>query len=103
MRDVFAGIVVVLLVVVALSLATTLKGYRRRRQRARESEQALGRTIIAELPTSDDLVLFSEDQARFYYGDRSIDKDLIVAARVLINGAPIAVAVSRRHPQEASA
>jgi hypothetical protein len=102
MRDVVAGIVVLLLLVVALSLATTLKGYRRRRQRARDSEQALGRTIIAELPTSDDLVLFSEDEARFYYGERSIDKDLIVSARVLINGAPIAVAVSRRNAKEAS-
>ena len=29
-------------------------------------------------------------RAAFYYGDHSIDKDLIVAVRVLINGAPIA-------------
>ena len=61
-------------------------------QRARDSERALGRTIVAEIPTADDLVLFSEDEARFYYGDRSIDKDLITAVRVLINGAPIAAA-----------
>jgi hypothetical protein len=33
---------------------------------------------------------------RFYYGERSIDKDLITAARVLINGAPIAAVTSRR-------
>ena len=33
---------------------------------------------------------------RFYYGDRPIDKDLIAAVRVLINGAPIAAYVSRR-------
>ena len=31
-------------------------------------------------------MLFSEDAVRFYYGDRSIDKDLIAAVRVLING-----------------
>ena len=97
MRDLVAGIVAVLLLLVAASLATTLRAYRRRRQRARDSERALGRTVIAELPTADDLVLVSEDGQRFYYGDRAIDKDLIVAVRVLINGAPIAAYVSQRH------
>ena len=96
MRDLVAALVAALLLLVAASLATTLQMYRRRRQRARDSERALGRTIIAELPTGDDLVIFSEDAKRFHYGDSSIDKDLIVAVRVLINGAPIAVHVSRR-------
>ena len=97
MRDFVAGIVAVLLLLVAASLATTLRSYRRRRQRARDSEGALGRVVIAELPTADDLVLVSEDDHRFYYGERGIDKDLIVAVRVLINGSPIASSVSRRH------
>jgi hypothetical protein len=97
MRDLIAGVVAVLLLLVAASLATTLRGYRRRRQRARDSERALGRAVIAELPTADDLVLVSEDDRRFYYGERGIDKDLIVAVRVLINGSPIAAHVSRRH------
>ena len=96
MRDVFAGIVAIVLALVAASLATTLQGYRRRRGRARDAERALGRRIIAELPTSDDLVLVCEDEKRYYYGERSIDKDLIVAVRVLINGAPIAAHVSPR-------
>ena len=77
-----------------------MRAYQKRRDRRRDTERALGRTIIAELPTADDLVLFSEDRVRFYYGERSIDKDLIVAARVLINGAPIAAALSTRHRQE---
>jgi hypothetical protein len=97
MRDVVAGAIAVLLALVAFSLATTLRYIRRRRQRAFESERALGRTVIAEIPAADDLVLFSEDHARFHYGEVSIDKDLIVAVRVLINGAPIAAVVSRRH------
>jgi hypothetical protein len=96
MRDLVAGIVAVLLLLVAASLATTLRAYRRRRERARDSERALGRSVIAELPTADDLVLVSEDGQRFYYGERAIDKDLIVAVRVLINGAPIAAYVSKR-------
>jgi hypothetical protein len=103
MRDLFAALLALALLVVAASLATTLRLYRRRQQRARDSERALGRTIIAELPTSEDLVLFSEDRSRFYYGDRGIDKDLIVAARVLINGSPIATVVSPRHAAEAAA
>jgi glycyl-tRNA synthetase beta subunit len=102
MRDLAAGIIALLLIFVALSLATTLHAYQRRRDRKRDTERALGRTIVAELPTADDLVLFSEDRVRFYYGDRSIDKDLIAAVRVLINGAPIAASVSKRHRQEPS-
>lgn len=102
MRDLVAAVVALLLLLVAASLATTLSVYRRRRQRARESERALGRTIVAELPTGEDLVLFSEDRVRFHYGETSIDKDLIVAVRVLINGTPIASAVSSRHAREAA-
>jgi hypothetical protein len=95
-RDVFAFVIALALLFFAARLATTLQYYRRTRQRARDSERALGRTVIVEIPGEADLVLFSEDDARFYYGERSIDKDLIVAARVLINGAPIAAAVSSR-------
>lgn len=97
MRDLVAGLVALALLFVAFSLATTLQRMRRRRQRAFDSERALGRAVIAEIPADDDLVLFSEDAVRFHYGERSIDKDLIVAVRVLINGAPIAAYVSTRH------
>jgi hypothetical protein len=101
MRDLAAGILAIVLLLVALSLATTLQYYRRRRRRAHDSERALGRAIIAELPTAEELVLFSEDAQRFYYGERSIDKDLIVSVRVLINGAPIATVTARRHRADA--
>jgi len=102
MRDLIAAVVAILLLFLAASLATTLRTYRRRRQRSRDSEAALGRTIIAEIPGDDDLRLFSEDRVRFYYGDRSIDKDLIAAVRVLINGAPIAAYESIRHGKAAA-
>jgi hypothetical protein len=101
-RDIAAALVALVLLLAAMSLATTLSLYRRRRQRARDSERALGRAIITELPIGDDLVLFSEDNVRFYYGDQSIDKDLIVTVRVLINGAPIASYASTRHEREAA-
>jgi hypothetical protein len=102
MRDLVAALVALLLLLVAASLATTLKAYRRRRQLSRDSETALGRTIIAEIPGDADLQLFSEDRVRFYYGDQSIDKDLIAAVRVLINGAPIAAYESTRHSTAAA-
>src|SRR5882762_1439698 len=96
MRDVLAAVLAVVLLLVAASLATTLKGFRRRRQRARDGERALGRRLIAEIPAEDDLVLFSEDDKCFYYGERAIDKDPLVAVRMLINGSAIATYVSRR-------
>lgn len=99
MRDLVAALVAIGLLVIAASLATTLRLYRRRRRRARQSERALGRTIVAELPTAEDLVLFSEDAVRFHYGDRSIDKDLITGARMLINGVPIATVESKHRAQ----
>jgi hypothetical protein len=97
MRDLVAAIVAIVLLLWAARLAATLRASRRHRQRQLDSERALGRTIIAEIPAADDLVLISVDPSRFYYGEQSIDKDLIVAVRVLINGAPIAAYVSPRH------
>ena len=96
MRDLVAGIIAVVLILVALSLATTLTVFRRRRLRAREREGARGRRVIAEIPVTEELVLFSEDEDQFHYGDQAVDKAVIVAARVLINGAPIAAILSTR-------
>ena len=102
MRDLFAAVAALVLLVVAASLGTTLTAFRRRRLRARDSERARGRVVVAEIPAGEDLRLFSEDAARFHCGDESVDKDLIVAARVLINGSPIAAYVSTRHPVDSS-
>jgi hypothetical protein len=102
MRDLVAGIIAVALLLFAASLATTLRFFRRRRLGARESERAMGRTVIAEIPAAEDLVLFSEDAEAFHYGERIVRKDSIAAARVLINGAPIAAVVSSRHPGAAA-
>src|SRR5262245_43011759 len=101
MRDLVAGIIAVALLLLALSLATTLHFFRRRRTHAREAEHAMGRTVIAEIPAAEDLVLFSEDGGGFHYGTEIIRKDTIAAARVLINGIPIAAVVSRRHTDAA--
>ena len=77
MRDAIAAIVALALLLFALSLATTLQRHRRKRERERDTERALGRDIVAEIPEGEGFLLVSEDASRFYYGDRSIDKDLI--------------------------
>jgi hypothetical protein len=102
MRDFVAGIIAVALLLLALSLATTLHVFRRRRIRAREAEYERGRRVIAEIPAADDLVLFSEDAEAFHYGSQVIRKDSIAAARVLINGIPIAAVVSKAYKDTAA-
>ncbi len=94
MRDLIAAAIAFALLVTAASLGTTLQLYRRRRRRARDGERALGRTIVAEIPAEEDLVLFTEDAERFHYGERFIDKRRIAVVRILINGVPIAAYVS---------
>ena len=95
MRDLIAGVIALVLLIAAASLATTLTEHRRRRQRERADQRALGRRIVAEIPGTEDLTLFTEDDRCFYYGPRAFHKAAVVAARVLINGVPIA-AISRR-------
>jgi hypothetical protein len=102
MRDLVAGIIAVALLLIALSLATTLHFFRRRRVRAREAERERGRTVIAEIPAGEDLVLFSEDPESFHYGSQVVRKESIAAARVLINGIPIAAVISRHHKNDAT-
>jgi hypothetical protein len=96
MRDVVAWLVAAVLIFFALSLLTTLHFYRKRHQQAREEEIARGRTIIVELPTDPELTLFTEDREHFYYGATAIDKNEIMAVRVLINGSPIVAFVAPR-------
>jgi hypothetical protein len=96
MRDVVAALVAAALIFAALSLLTTLHFYRKRHRTARDEELARGRTIIVELPTDPELTLFTEDAEHFYYGSTPIDKNAIMAVRVLINGSPIAAFVSPR-------
>ena len=96
MRE-FVGIIGTLfLVIVALGLATSLHWYRRHHDRLRWSARRQGQSILAEVPTDSGLALFTENIDAFYWSGHAIRKDQIKATRVLINGVPIAVSVSRR-------
>ncbi len=94
MRDVVFAVLAVFLLFVALGLATSLTGARRRRQRQQREIAALGQVVLAELPTGDGITFFTADDEAFHYGGRRIPKDAIQAARVLINGAPIAASLA---------
>ena len=96
MRDAVAALVAAALIFFALSLLTSLHFYRKRQRAVREDELARGRAIIVELPTDPELTLFTEDADHFHYGATAIDKNAIMAVRVLINGSPIAAFVSPR-------
>jgi hypothetical protein len=98
MRDVVAAILALLLLFVAASLAATLHSYRRSRERLRRDLRARGQTIVAEIPKEEGLKCFTFDDGCFYYGGQAIAKGQVRAARVLVNGAPIAASVSRRFP-----
>jgi hypothetical protein len=61
------------------------------REDARAAEQARGRRVVAEIPLSDDdIVFFVEDEAGFYWGGRQARKRDIRGARLLLNGAVMA-------------
>jgi hypothetical protein len=61
------------------------------REDARAAEQARGRRVVAEIPVSDDeIVFFVEDDAGFYWGGRQARKRDIRGARLLLNGAVMA-------------
>jgi len=61
------------------------------REDARAAEQARGRRVVAEIPVSDDeIVFFVEDEAGFYWGGRQARKRDIRGARLLLNGAVMA-------------
>ena|SRR6185295_9394390 len=61
------------------------------REGARAAEQAQGRRVVAEIPVSDDeIVFFVEDDAGFYWGGRRARKRDLRGARLLLNGAVMA-------------
>ena len=101
MRDFIAGLAALVLLLTAASLMATLAFYRRRREQARDDVASRGQAVIAEIPHGAEMTLFTEDAATFSYGEHRIDKAQITAARVLINGSPIAAHVSSRFPREA--
>ena len=99
MRDLVAVFVVFLLVAFALSMATSLQWYKRGHSKLRRAISESGRSVVAEIPGDRGLKFFTEDAAAFHWADRTIPKNDIRSARILISGAPISTCVSRRFPE----
>jgi hypothetical protein len=65
------------------------------REDARAAEQARGRRVVAEIPLSnEEIVFFVEDEDGFYWGGRQVRKRDVRGARLLLNGG-VMVGVSR--------
>jgi len=81
-----AGLLAALFVV--FRYAMSLRYAKRTRERARDAEEARGRRVIAEVPLSEEEVVFlTEDEAELSWGGRAVKKRAIVGARLLVNGA----------------
>jgi hypothetical protein len=99
MRDLVAVFVVFILVAFALSMATSLQWYKRGHSKLRRAISESGRSVVAEIPGDRGLEFFTEEDASaFHWADRTIPKNDIRSARILISGAPISTCVSRRFP-----
>jgi len=73
---------------VVFRFAMALRWAKRARERARDAEEARGRRVIAEVPLSEEEVVFlAEDEREFSWGRHSVEKRAIVGARLLVNGA----------------
>ena len=94
MRDLVAGVIAVVLLLVAASLATTLHILRRRRQRARAAERGARTQRHRRDPRRRRSGAVLRRRGRIPLRRARDRQGSIAAARVLINGSPIAAVVS---------
>ena len=86
-----ALLVLLLLLWMVFRFAMGLRWAKVSREAARAAEQARGRRVVAEIPVSEDeVVFFLEDDAGFYWGGRQARKREIRGARLLLNGGVMA-------------
>jgi len=89
--QVLALLAFVLVVWTVFRFAMGLRWAKVSREDARAAEQARGRRVVAEIPLSDDeIVFFVEDEAGFYWGGRQARKRDLRGARLMLNGAVMA-------------
>ena len=89
--QVLALLVLVLALWTVFRFAMGLRWAKVSREGARAAEQARGRRVVAEIPVSEDeVVFFLEDDAGFYWGGRQARKREIRGARLLLNGGVMA-------------
>ena len=86
-----AVVLLVLLLWTIFRFAMGLRWAKLTREGSRAAEQKRGRKVLAEIPVSnDEVVFFLEDDAGFYWGERQVRKRDLRGARLLLNGAVVA-------------
>jgi hypothetical protein len=72
-------------------LAMGLRESKRVREAARAAEERSGRRVVAEIPLADGVVFFTEDAGAFAWGAESVPRAEVSGARMLLNGAVMAM------------
>jgi hypothetical protein len=93
--QVLAAAALIVLLWSLFRLAMSLRWAKLSREAARRAEGERGRRVVAELPASEEVILFLEDAEGFAWGSERLSKGEIAGARVLLNGGVIG-AWSRR-------
>lgn len=74
----------------ALRFALGLRAAKLAREAKRRAEEASGRRVVAEVTApSGDLVLFLEDETRFYWRGRILGKRELLGVRLLLDGVAV--------------
>lgn len=81
--------------------AFSLRLAKRRREQARQEEEALGRRVVAEVPAEEDVHFFLEDEGGFYWRGERLARTDLVGIRLTLNGAVVA-ALGRSAPPPAA-
>ena len=89
--QVLAGVLLAAFLFSMFRYAMSLRFSKAARQSWRESEEARGRRVLAEIPGAGDaMTLFAEDDDGFYWGAERVSKREIAGARLRLNGGILA-------------
>ena len=90
-----AGAALLFLLFSLFRFAMGLRWAKVSREQARARAESSGRQVVAEIPLpGDELAFFQLDGDRFHWGEKSVARSAICAARLLLNGNVVG-AVSR--------
>ncbi|HET8647612.1 MAG TPA: hypothetical protein VFO85_19090, partial [Vicinamibacteria bacterium] len=76
----------------AFRLAMGLRWAKVEREQARRRQLETGRRVVAELPLPEGVSFFSEDEAALHWEGRSLRREEVAGARLLLNSAVVSAA-----------
>jgi hypothetical protein len=75
-----------------LRFAMGLRFAKLSREEQRRALEVRGHRVVAELPLEEGVVFFTEEPAAFAWGEARVEKQSLVGARLVLNGAVVAEA-----------